>query len=520
MKELVNVQNEDLAFILKRVDGFGGIHRLGMLFSTQQNHYFYDNGTGKVAQLDSGEYRLFEWLYAKNHSHGYGELMDFLQCDDPVLVLSNVRSIVTQEHLLMAPFITVFMSPDHKENLDEVLDRGVRIITLELTQQCNLRCDYCVYNESYGSERNFSSKDMTKETVKASIDYIANYQGDELAITFYGGEPLLRFDLIKYGVEYAQSTIKDKKITYSMTTNLTLMTKEMAEFFASVEGFGITCSIDGPENVHDQYRKYPDGRGSFHDAMRGLRHLADAYDKETFASIISFSMVFAPPYSAEKLSEIQSFFESLDWLPTSLNKHISYPSAGSVKDEIIDIQQQYRHMPDTRNPLLSWVGAELTDGSDWDELFTKTFLTEALLPIHKRPLSHTPIQTYGFNGSCVPGSQRLYICADGGIKLCSMIHTCPMMGNIHDGLDREKVKEHYIDKYETESVADCNDCWAFKICKVCYAGSYNACSFDIDKKREKCNDARSVTARALREYHEFLEKYPERMILFNEMTLG
>ena len=513
--------NENLDFILNRINEFGGIERLGKIFKTSRSYYFYDNGTGKVVSCEPDEYRFFEWLYEREQGSGYKELCDFLLDYNSDGILLRVCEAITKENLLMAPLMTEFISPDHKENYDAMLDEGIQMITLELTERCNLRCGYCVYNKSYSENRNFSDKDMSKETLRASIDYIAKHSSDELAITFYGGEPLLKYDLIVYAVEYAQYLMPNKKLSYSITTNLTLMTEEMAKFFASVEGFNIVCSIDGPEDVHDQYRKYSDGSGSFNDALRGLKYLCEAYAEDALSSIVSFSMVFAPPYTIEKIEKMQKFFNELDWLPEKMNKFMTYPSAGSV-DEALFVRYDTKDNKafETEHSLLDWNRRELARGSEWHDLFTKSFFTEALLPIHKRPILSEAMQTYGLNGSCVPGKQRVYINTDGGFGLCTMMGQHPQIGDIYHGIDRLKVKQLYVEDYEEESIKDCNECWAFKICKVCYTGAYTSDSFDITRKRKKCHEARNMAYTKLIEYHEFAEMYPEQMNLFNEMTTG
>ena len=165
--------------------------------------------------------------------------------------------------------------------------------------------------------------------------------GNEVAVTFYGGEPLLKFDLLKYAVEYSLKLMGDRKLTFSTTSNLTLMTKEMAEFIASIDGFTLLCSIDGPKEIHDKHRKYPSGKDSFEDAMRGLHFLVDAYKsrygdeyKAKASNRINFNSVFTPPYSTEKVNNIQIFFDEMsDFLPLDSMKNITYPEEGSLPHE-------------------------------------------------------------------------------------------------------------------------------------------------------------------------------------------
>lgn len=173
-----------------------------------------------------------------------------------------------------------------------MLDNKLRQVTLELTEKCNLRCRYCIYNEDYDEKRNHGTKDMTKEVATAAIDY-ANAHGDVekgIAVTFYGGEPLVNFDLLKYCIDYSTKTITNKGLSFSMTTNATLMTKEIAQFLASVDGLSVLCSIDGPEAIHNSYRKYINGEGTFKEAIRGLKYLVEAFG-ERARSQLSISMV-------------------------------------------------------------------------------------------------------------------------------------------------------------------------------------------------------------------------------------
>ncbi len=85
---------------------------------------------------------------------------------------------------------------------------------------------------------------------------------NEFYITFYGGEPLLNFSLIKQCVEYVKTLNCSNTIMYSLTTNLTLMTQEIAEYLASVPNFTVVCSIDGNQELHDEHRKGSDGKAA------------------------------------------------------------------------------------------------------------------------------------------------------------------------------------------------------------------------------------------------------------------
>ena len=141
---------------------------------------------------------------------------------------------------------------------------------MHLTRNCNLRCTYC-----YASEK--VAVDMTREVGETAIDRFCEVS-DHLRLQFYGGEPLLMFDLMRELHAYAErrSASSGSRVSYSMITNGTLFDEEVAEFCRSA-GVGVTLSIDGGEMGQDSGRVFADGRGSFAtvdanlDRMLGLR---------------------------------------------------------------------------------------------------------------------------------------------------------------------------------------------------------------------------------------------------------
>lgn len=129
---------------------------------------------------------------------------------------------------------------------------------LNLTQKCNLACRYCFVKQQ--------PLEMTYQTAKDAADFYAKNALEELVvpeITFFGGEPMLRYDdIIKPLVEYIRATYADYNL--SMTTNGTLLDEEKLKFLKDND-VGIMVSIDGDQETQDYNRPYHDGRGSFED---------------------------------------------------------------------------------------------------------------------------------------------------------------------------------------------------------------------------------------------------------------
>lgn len=135
------------------------------------------------------------------------------------------------------------------------------MIELFLTEDCTLRCDYCFV-------RGKNPRSMELSTLYAAIDYLFLYshERENLEILFFGGEPFLRFDMIQEVVSYVErknaGSKKPKKISFSTTTNGTLLTEPVLKYCYE-KNVKFLLSIDGLKEDHDQHRRTPDGNGSF-----------------------------------------------------------------------------------------------------------------------------------------------------------------------------------------------------------------------------------------------------------------
>ena len=143
-------------------------------------------------------------------------------------------------------------------------------LTLCLTENCTLRCAYCYA----GPKRAVS---MPRDTVLAALDFgFAKMAPDaaKLDVGFFGGEPLMEWDLLRWAHEQARekAAAKGVKTGFTLTTNLTLLDKEKADWLLAND-YHIGISLDGASAAHDAIRVYPDGSGSHADCVRAMRLL-------------------------------------------------------------------------------------------------------------------------------------------------------------------------------------------------------------------------------------------------------
>ena len=138
---------------------------------------------------------------------------------------------------------------------------------MNLTNQCNLSCQYCY---EFGADKVATPegrpKFMDLETAQKSVDFLFDRSSGRRAvhITFFGGETLMNFPLLKQVVEYAhrRAAALGRPIDFSLTTNATLLTPAIIEFL-SANRIGVTVSMDGPPELHDKLRVFANGRGSY-----------------------------------------------------------------------------------------------------------------------------------------------------------------------------------------------------------------------------------------------------------------
>lgn len=150
----------------------------------------------------------------------------------------------------------------------------LRSLVLNITNRCNLCCDYCFANQG---GYDLPGIDMSFETAKRAagvlVESALRNGAGRFTLGFFGGEPLLNFDLIRRVAEYVEGVKSgNQKVDYLITTNGTLIDQAHADFFRE-HRFAVTLSLDGAEKAHDCHRVHFDGRGSYSLAIRAAELL-------------------------------------------------------------------------------------------------------------------------------------------------------------------------------------------------------------------------------------------------------
>lgn len=152
-----------------------------------------------------------------------------------------------------------------KEKIPLDTKDDIRSIVLKVSNTCNMKCEYCYANQgNYGKKDSIMSVTIMNkivQTIKKELDNVEQ-------ISFFGGEPLLNTEVIENCIH----KFKKNNIRYSASTNGTIINEKIIKLFKD-NIFNLVISIDGDSAIHDKYRVYNDGRGTYQDIKDNIKLL-------------------------------------------------------------------------------------------------------------------------------------------------------------------------------------------------------------------------------------------------------
>lgn len=465
------------------------------LFRTPANYYIYDVNSDALINIDCDTY-----MYLKD-----GQCSSELNSEKANDTIKRMRS----DGLLSTSRVSEIIHPE-TEALAYYLENKINMITLQVTQNCNLRCSYCAYSGGY-ENRHHNNKIMDIETAKQGIDFLIKHSSEnqQVNIGFYGGEPLLMFDLIKECVDYAESSAEGKDLTFNLTTNGTLITDEILEYFV-MHSISIMLSLDGPIEIHDKNRRTADGNnGSFEMMINNVEMIKKKYPNY-FIEHVSFNTVIDP---ANDFSCVNNFIADSSLLSdasfsSSLISDI-YAKSPVKLTENFTVEKNYELF----KVLLSKLGR-----------LDRTHVSKLLLAQYditrryrsgkqNRFLGSLPEKAH-HGGPCLPGVLRLFINADGSFYPCERVSEASetmKIGDLDNGIDIEKAKK--LLNMGSISEQACKNCWAFYYCTLCAASADNLQELSYDVLRPHCLQVKSAIEYIMKDYcvlrefgHDFQEE--------------
>lgn len=387
---------------------------------------------------------------------------DIEQCLDDIEELKLQGKLFTEDNF--APLANTF-----KEHSGDV----VKALCLHVAHSCNLKCSYC-----FASQGNFHGKNalMSFEVGKQALDFLVAHSGSRhnLEVDFFGGEPLMNWDVCKQLVNYARSIEKDagKHFRFTLTTNGMLIDDDVIDF-ANKEMSNVVLSLDGRKEIHDRYRVDWSGRGSWDRIVPKFQKFVEARGDKDYYMRGTFTHN-NPDFMKDIDTMLDLGFTKLSMEPVVASP--DDPVALTEEDKKI-VMQQYEELADRMlereaegNPFIFYhYMIDLTGGPC----------------IYKRI------------SGCGSGTEYMAVTPWGDLYPCHQFvgeeDFC--LGNVWEGVKNTELREKFrsCNVYQRP---ECADCWAKLYCSGgCAANSYHSTGdilgtyefgCDLFRKRIEC----------------------------------
>lgn len=247
-------------------------------------HQYKNNGYNIVLDVNSGSVHVVDdmvydiiALYEENDAETIKEkLSNKYQVNDIVEAIEEIEELKKEGQL--------FTEDTYKDLIIDFKKREtvVKAMCLHIAHDCNLACKYCFAEEGeYHGRREL----MSLEVGKKALDYLIENSGNRrnLEVDFFGGEPLMNWEVVKELVKYGRQREKEcnKNFRFTLTTNGVLLNDEVMEF-VNKEMSNVVMSLDGRKEINDNMRPFRNGKGSYDLIVPKFQKLADSRNQTNY----------------------------------------------------------------------------------------------------------------------------------------------------------------------------------------------------------------------------------------------
>ncbi len=328
----------------------------------------------------------------------------------------------------------------------------VKALCLHIAHDCNIRCEYC-----FAAQGNFKGDNllMNNEVGEKAIDFLIKNSGNRrnLEVDFFGGEPLLNFDVVKHLVFYGKEKAKfhHKNLRFTITTNGTLLNEENRKFI-NEHMANVVLSIDGTKETNDRMRYYANKKGTYEDILPKLQLMVEERGEKDYYLRGTFTK-----YNVDFAKDVLHFsdlgFKNLSIEPVVADKTEQY---ALTEEDLPKIFEEYDKLEEAYFQRLN------TDKTF--EFFHFKFNLESNPCQEKRALG------------CGAGVEYLSVTPEGDFYPCHQFAGDPnfKMGNVIKGQELDQNICSVFKNANVEKKAECSKCWAKYYCSGgCHANAYN-----------------------------------------------
>lgn len=387
----------------------------------------------------------------------------------------------------------------YREATDYSYDK-ISMFTIEMKQQCNLRCKYCIYSGDYESRRSHNELAISDAVIRRLINFIATHADKSapvITVCFYGGESLLQLKKILKII--AELNPFNLSFEYTISSNGVLLTEETIERICSVPNLKVTITIDGDKLIHDANRVFPSGKGSFDIVMKNLKKFKDLHPLEYDNRVQFLSTVD----SILRLHDLSIFWEQNQILCNHRPVHISsiIPNfhKRDLRDETSLLKNQIVIYEEALPLLLKGEENILTDE-----------LKRLIGIIDHRDFFELPKQQRFI--TCCHNPYSCFITSSGQLYICEKFNEDFSVGTLETGFDEDALRN--INKLFTKRKnSHCSKCWAKRMCRICATNINHS----LTEFEWYCNQERQKLQLALKYYCE-IQEY-KQMNLWDFLTI-
>ncbi|MCM1306106.1 MAG: thioether cross-link-forming SCIFF peptide maturase [Bacteroides sp.] len=370
---------------------------------------------------------------------------------------------------------TLFSEDTFKPNVDALAKRDtvVKALCLHVAHTCNLNCEYCFASQGkYHGERAL----MSYEVGKRALDFLIENSGTRrnLEVDFFGGEPLLNFEVVKKLVEYARSAEEKagKHFRFTLTTNGMNLDDDVIDF-ANREMDNVVLSLDGRREVHDRFRKTAGGQGSYDIIVPKFQKFVKARGDKSYYMRGTFTHL-NPDFTNDLQAMLDLGFDELSMEPVVCPPTDSYALTEEDKAVVLKEYEKLADMMISREKA----GKPFT-------------FYHYMLDLESGPCIYKRIS------GCGSGTEYLAVTPAGELYPCHQFvgNKDYLMGDIWQGVTRTDIRDKFK-RCNAYSRKECDGCWARLYCSGgCAANAFNATGdvngvytygCDLFKKRIEC----------------------------------
>lgn len=405
-------------------------------------NYVYDVSTNTILKVNS---ETIKWIYNKQR--------------DNLNISTNkeLHNLISHGYLKSNP-ITNICHP-YYNIVQGYLENNISNITLQISQGCNFFCRYCSFAGKGVLDRVHANINMSWAVAKKSLDFFITHSSyaKTLYISFYGGEPLLNFDIIYKCVKYLKEQHLNKDIQFYMTTNASLLNEKNCDFLEK-NNFHLLVSFDGPPEAQNKNRKLAsNGAGSYNIVYEKLKYISENHP--ILMNNIELNAVIDPEIPS---SIIYDYFKN-DYLIKNFKYQFS--NLDQSKIDLSYYLDDKKRKEDSFEKLkcLLLLGDKINSKIN-DNTITSRF---TILQNNLKNKSRLP-PTFSPRGQCIIGYKKLFVDVYGKLWPCEKISTISddlCIGDLDNGFNYDKINE--LLNFSRRFGERCKNCWCIRLCNIC-----------------------------------------------------